>query len=304
MQHGVLNGNSEVNYSSMHPPPSNQAEDSQPEIEVIAGKLPIILTQPHAGTWLPAALHDRLQSHALALRDTDWHIPRLYADLLPAATIVRTPVHRYVIDVNRPPDNAPMYPGSHGTGLCPLTDFDGNALYQPGMQPESDEIGERLRQWHRPYHDAIASQIRRLQQTHAEVLVYDCHSIRSQIPSLFTGVLPLYNIGSFDDRSCAPELTATVAAVCARAGQASSDKRADASGFDHVVNGRFRGGHTTRHYGHPEAGIHALQMELAQRAYMQEQPPWQYHEPAANTLRQILREVLQQALLWLERRQG
>jgi len=266
-------------------------------IEVIEGDLPIILTQPHAGSWLPSTLRERLRPHALALRDTDWHIPRLYENLLPQATIVRTPVHRYVIDVNRPPDNAPMYPGSHGTGLCPLTDFDGQPLYQPDMQPDADEIGERLQRWHQPYHDAIASQIRRLQQTHAEVLVYDCHSIRSHIPALFDGHLPVFNIGTVDDQSCHPALTATVAVVCARAEQISGS----GSGYDHVVNGRFRGGYTTRHWGQPDAGVHALQMELAQRAYMQEQPPWHYDAVAADTLRAILREILQQALSWLQR---
>jgi len=275
--------------------------NTQADIEVIAGDGPIILTQPHAGTWLPDDLHRRLQDHALELRDTDWHISRLYDDLLPAATIVRTPVHRYVIDVNRPPDNTSLYPGSHGTGLCPLSDFDGQPLYWPDQEPDADEISQRRQRYYQPYHNAIAEQIRRLQQTHAEVLVYDCHSIRSHIPVLFDGRLPVFNIGSFDDRSCAPALTAivaaTVAAACAHAEQMAGHD----SVFDHVVNGRFRGGHTIRHYGQPQAGIHALQMELAQRAYMSEQPPWEYHTAAAQKLRTVLREVLGQALQWLVR---
>jgi len=271
------------------------------DIEVIAGDGPIILTQPHAGTWLPDDLHRRLQDHALELRDTDWHIPRLYENLLPQATIVRTPVHRYVIDVNRPPDNAPMYPGSHGTGLCPLTDFDGQPLYQPGQTPDAAEIQTRLQHWHQPYHAAIAAQIRRLQQRHRKVLVFDCHSIRSHIPALFEGRLPVFNVGSFDDRSCAPQLTAMVAAVCKRAAQPGSEQPAGAGDLDHVVNGRFRGGYTTRHYGQPAAGVHALQLELAQRAYMQEQPPWHYDAAKADRLRPILREILQQALSWLQR---
>jgi len=270
-------------------------------IEVIQGDLPIVLTQPHAGTWLPTALQRRLRPQALALSDTDWHIPRLYAGLLPEASIVRTPVHRYVIDVNRPPDNTPMYPGSHGTGLCPLTDFDGQPLYQPGQTPDAAEIRDRLQRWHRPYHAAIAAQIRRLQQRHRKVLVFDCHSIRSHIPALFEGRLPVFNVGSFDDRSCAPQLTAMVAAVCAQAGQSRTEQPSSACDFDHVVNGRFRGGYTTRHHGQPAAGVHALQLELAQRAYMQEQPPWHYDAAKADRLRPILREILQQALSWLQR---
>ena len=216
---------------------------------------------------------------------------------------MRTPVHRYVIDVNRPPDNTPLYSGSHGTGLCPLSDFDGQPLYRPGQEPDADEINQRLQRYYQPYHDAIAEQIRRLQQSHAEVLLYDCHSIRSHIPALFDGQLPVFNIGSFDDQSCAPALTATVAATvaaaCAQAEQTTEQMAGHDTLFDHVVNGRFRGGHTIRHYGQPQAGIHALQMELAQRAYMSEQPPWGYDKAAAQKLRPVLREVLGQALLWL-----
>ncbi len=277
--------------------------NSRLDIEVIEGDVPIILTQPHAGIWLPADLRMRLQDHALELRDTDWHISRLYDDLLPAATIVRTPVHRYVIDVNRPPDNTPLYPGSNGTGLCPLHDFDGQPLYWPDQEPGADEISQRRQRYYQPYHDAIEGQIRRLQQSHAEVLVFDCHSIRSHIPALFAGQLPVFNIGSYDDRSCAPALTATVAATvaaaCAHADEKPEQIAGRDTGFDHVVNGRFRGGHTIRHYGQPQAGIHALQMELAQRAYMSEQPPWEYDEAAAQKLRPVLREVLGQALQWL-----
>lgn len=283
-------------------------DDSRPDIEVIEGNVPIILTQPHAGTWLPDDLHRRLQDHALELRDTDWHIPPLYDDLLPAATIVRTPVHRYVIDVNRPPDNTPLYSGSHCTGLCPLSDFDGQPLYWPDQEPDADEISQRLQRYYQPYHDAIEGQIRRLQQIHAEVLVYDCHSIRSHIPALFAGQLPVFNIGSYDDRSCAPALTATVAATvaaaCAQAEQTIGQMAGHDTLFDYVVNGRFRGGHTIRHYGQPQASIHALQMELAQRAYMSEQPPWEYDEAAAQKLRPVLREVLGQALLWLLQRRA
>ena len=282
--------------------------NSRLDIEVIEGNMPIILTQPHAGTWLPADLRMRLQDHALELCDTDWHIPRLYDDLLPAATIVRTPVHRYVIDVNRPPDNTSLYPGSHGTGLCPLSDFDGQPLYRPDQKPDAEEISQRRQRYYQPYHDAIAEQIRRLQQHYPELLVYDCHSIRSHIPALFVGQLPVFNIGSNNDQSCAPALTATVAATvaaaCAQAEQTTEQIAGHDTLFDHVVNGRFRGGHTIRHYAQPQAGIHALQMELAQRAYMSEQPPWKYDEAAAQKLRPVLREVLGQALQWLVQRRA
>jgi N-formylglutamate deformylase len=209
---------------------------------------------PNTGTDL-AGTADRFKSPWLARRDTDWWIDRLYDfahDL--GATTVRTPVSRSVIDVNRDPSGASLYPGQATTGLCPTTTFDGEPLYA-GDEPDEAEIARRRERFFRPYHDVLAEQIARLRAIHPRVVLYDAHSIRSVIPRLFEGTLPQFNIGTDGGRTCDPALTAAVSAACAP---------------DQVVNGRFRGGWTTRHYGRPEDGVHAIQMELAIRGYMDE----------------------------------
>ncbi|MBS0364737.1 MAG: N-formylglutamate deformylase [Proteobacteria bacterium] len=253
------------------------------------GASPLLLCMPHTGTWLPAAVEDALHSPWLARKDTDWYIDRLYdfaAEL--DASVVRTAVSRTVIDCNRDPSGVSLYPGQATTALCPTTTFDGEALYVPGREPDAREIESRRREFFEPYHRAIAQQLGRLRMRHRQVLLYDCHSIRSHIPRLFGGELPQFNIGTYEGASCAPQLTAAVEQACA------------ASGLPWVTNGRFKGGYTTRHYGQPAAGAHALQMELACRGYLREPRgavdsgnwPCGYDEDFAQPLRAVLREVL------------
>ena len=174
------------------------------------------------------------------------------------ATIIRTAISRTVIDVNRDPSGASLYPGQTTTELCPTTTFDGEPLYQVGALPRAAEIERRRGRWFDPYHEALSAELKRLRGVHAQVVLYDCHSIRSSIPRLFEGLLPHFNIGTNGGASCAPELTAAVEAAC------------DATSFSRVTNGRFRGGFITRHHGKPQAGVHAIQMELACRSYLPE----------------------------------
>jgi len=250
-------------------------------VEVIRGDGPVILGQPHGGTWLPTALRARLNATGRRLADTDWHIARLYDGLLPGASVVRTPVHRYAIDVNRDPEGASLYPGRNTTGLCPLTDFEGAPIWQPQEAPSDAEIADRLRTWHAPYHAALAGEIARVRARHGVAILYDCHSIRSRIPFLFDGLLPVFSIGTDGGASCAPAVQEAVRRHCA------------GSGAPFVVNGRFRGGWTTRHYGRPGQGVHAIQMELAQRAYLaDEAPPWRYDPARAEGLRATLAAAL------------
>ena len=248
---------------------------------VVIGDGPLLLAQPHGGTEIPTPIRDRLNPRGQTLIDTDWHIDRLYAGLAARATVVATPIHRYVIDANRDPADLSLYPGQNTTGLCPTTTFDGEPIYRDGQQPSADEIGERLQRYHRPYHDALREQLERLRQKHGYVILYDCHSIRAVVPYLFDGRLPDLNLGTNDGRSCDPRLERAAQAACAAA-----------DGFSWVLNGRFKGGWTTRHYGEPGAGCHALQMELAQCNYMLEEPPWTYDEDKAARLRAILGPLL------------
>lgn len=258
-------------------------------LSVQHGTAPLIVSIPHAGTEIPADIASHLTSLQLARYDADRYVHHLYAFAEEmGATIVRTAISRTVIDVNRDPTGRSLYPGQVTTGLCPETTFDGEPFYRPGTEPDGAEIARRRAAWFDPYHLALAEQIDRLRLRHARVVLYEAHSIRSVVPRLFDGELPVFNIGTYDDTACDPALTRAVEAVCA------------ASGEPFVTNGRFKGGWTTRHYGRPQQGVHALQMELAMRAYLDEvpfddwPPPWDPQRAAVcqTTLRQILAAAL------------
>lgn len=248
-------------------------------VRVVEGAGPVLLTMPHTSTVLPPEVQHRYLPRGLEMSDTDWWIDRLYDGLLKDATTVRFGVSRYVVDVNRDPSGESLYPGQATTELCPTTDFDGEPLYREGGAPDTAEIEARAASLHRPYHDAIREQIGRLRERHANVLLFDCHSIRSRIPRLFEGLLPVFNLGTDGGKTCAPSLE-EVAVDCVR------------SHGSWVLNGRFRGGWTVRHHGRPEKGVHAVQLELAQRAYMNEEPPWTYDDTKAAALRGVLAELL------------
>lgn len=263
-------------------------------VEIHCGDAPLIVAFPHTGTDL-VGMDGAFVSPWLARRDTDWHIDRLYvfaAEL--GATTVRTPVSRSVIDVNRDPSGASLYPGQETTELCPTTTFDGDPLYR-GDPPTREEIAERRERWFDPYHAAIQSEVDRLSQDHDRIVLYDAHSIRSVIPRLFDGVLPQFNIGTNAGGACSPKLTDAVIDAIARV--PSGDGTV-------VLNGRFKGGWTTRHYGRPGYGVHAIQVELAIRGYLREQeapdeanwpPPYDpdYAAPMIETLRAVLDACLE-----------
>lgn len=248
---------------------------------VSPGDSPLLLAQPHGGLEIPDSILARLNQHGRALADTDWHISRLYADLVATATTVSTPLHRYVIDANRDPADQSLYPGQNTTSLCPTTTFDGDEIYQPGEAPSRDEIQDRQQRYHQPYHDALGEQLQRIHQRHGYAILYDCHSIRSVVPYLFDGKLPDFNIGSNGGSSCDPAIETAVTRGC----QSSRD-------YSMVTNGRFKGGWTTRYYGDPANGLHAIQMELAQCNYLLEQAPWTYDAGKADKLRVILATIL------------
>ena len=228
-------------------------------LEIIRGDAPLIVSFAHTGTDIPPGIEARLVSPWLSRRDADWWVERLYGfarDL--GATTVRTAISRTVIDVNRDPTGASLYPGQAVTELCPTATFDGEPLYRPGATPDDLEIATRRDRWFDPYHLALEREIARLRAAHGPVVLYDAHSIRSRVPRLFDGELPHFNIGTNSGLSCDPRLTAAVERAC------------DASPFSRVTNGRFKGGSITRGHGRPDAGVHAIQMELACRGYMDE----------------------------------
>ena len=256
-------------------------------LEIRRGTAPLVVSFPHTGADLPAEIESSFIYPWLARRDADWWIDRLYAfaaDL--GATMIRTSISRSAIDVNRDPSGASLYPGQATTELCPTTTFDGQPLYRSGREPDEEEIARRRTLWFDPYHEAIEAELKRLRSDHPKVVLYDAHSIRSHIPRLFDGELPQFNIGTFSGASCDPELAAAVEAECA------------ASGLSHVLNGRFKGGWTTRHYGRPRDGVHAIQMELAMRGYMVEPDAptpgnWPTPLDPDTPLRAVLTRILQ-----------
>ncbi|MDQ0560052.1 formiminoglutamase [Rhizobium mesoamericanum] len=250
--------------------------------EVKQGSSSVILGFPHTGTEVPAEIWERLNENGKVLADTDWHIHHLYAGLLSDATMVRAKFHRYVIDANRDPAGVSLYPGQNTTGLVPETDFDGKAIWKDGHAPDAADIAARVRNFHVPYHAALAAEIERVRSIHGVAILYDCHSIRSHIPFLFEGKLPDFNIGTDMGKTCDGAIEqATLTVVEA------------AEGYDSVLNGRFKGGWTTRHYGRPETGVHAIQMELAQSTHLEtEAPPFAYDTVKAERLRVHLKDIL------------
>lgn len=250
--------------------------------DIKEGSSPIILGLPHTGTDVAADIWQRLNENGKLLADTDWHIHELYADLIPEATTVRATFHRYVIDANRDPAGVSLYPGQNTTGLVPETDFDGKPIWNEGQEPTQDDIAYRLETFHAPYHAALAAEIERVKSIHGIAILYDCHSIRSHIPFLFEGKLPDFNIGTDMGATCDP----TIEKIAVEA-------TAAAEGYDSILNGRFKGGWTTRHYGKPQSSVHAIQMELAQSTHLQsETPPFAYDAGKADRLRSRLKTIL------------
>ena len=246
---------------------------------------PLIVSIPHAGLEIPEEIAPALISPQRARHDADLYVDELYAFAFKlGATIVRTTTSRTAIDVNRDPSGATLYPGQFTTGLCPTQSFDGLPLYRSGHEPDAAEIARRRTAYFDPYHAALQAEIDRLRAIHPATVLYEAHSIRSIVPKLFEGRLPEFNIGTNSGQSCAPELAQAIAAICA------------AQQRSHVVDGRFKGGWTTRHYGQPATGVHAIQMELAMRTYLDEVPeadwPPPYDDLRAVEAHMTLRPIL------------
>lgn len=263
-----------------------------PAVEIKRGTGPLVLGLPHTGTYLPDAISGQLTDIGQALTDTDWHIHRLYQGLLPQLTSVRATFHRYVIDANRDPSGKSLYPGQNTTDLVPLTDFDGRPLWR--QPPDRQEIETRRALFHAPYHAALAAELQRVHRAHGIALLYDCHSIRSTIPFLFDGTLPDFNIGTNLGQTCDGQIEQAVTEICQAA-----------PAYSTTVNGRFKGGWTTRHYGRPATGIHAIQMELAQSTYLKgEAPPWAFDAQKAAELSRILTQILTRLIELLPQLKG
>jgi N-formylglutamate deformylase len=252
------------------------------------GRSALLVSIPHAGTQVPPAVAARMTEAARALPDTDWHVDRLYDFLedLDASVLAATQ-SRFVIDLNRAPDGAPLYPGASNTELCPTTTFDELPVYRTGQEPDEAEIETRRTQVWRPYHERLQAELDAIKARHGIALLWDAHSIRSRVPRFFEGRLPDLNFGSGGGVSADPALLGRLAEV------------ARTSGYTQAVDGRFKGGYITRAYGRPDEGVHAVQLELSQVIYMDEAPPYGFREDLAAGLRPVLRQLLERGLDWL-----
>lgn len=253
------------------------------------GTTPLLVSIPHCGVHVPDDIDARLTPEARILADTDWHVDRLYefAGHMGASVIAATH-SRYVIDLNRPPDGAALYPDADNTELCPTTSFARAPLYGPGDAPDKCEIDRRIDTFWRPYHDKLADEIDGLHSTHGVALLFDAHSIRSEVPRFFEGRLADFNLGTAGGDSADGTLAERLLAVCEAAGAYSS-----------VLNGRFSGGYITRRHGKPANAVHALQLELSQSTYMDEYPPFGYRPDLADAVRPVLKQLLAEMLDWL-----
>lgn len=258
------------------------------------GTAPLLVSIPHMGTTIPPELRGDYVPRALDVEDTDWHLDRLYAFARElGASVLQPSVSRYVIDLNRPPDDTPMYPGASNTELCPTRFFTGDPLYRAGFSLSEEEKARRRATWWQPYHQALQDELARLKAQHGHVLLWDAHSIRAEIPWLFEGRLPDLNIGTADGRSADATITQAVAAAAARH-----------AGVTHVVNGRFKGGYITRRYGRPLEHVHAVQLEMCQHLYMREAPPWNWEPEAAARSEPVVRALVEAAFAACEQLYG
>ncbi len=256
--------------------------------EFTEGSTPLLVSMPHDGVAIPLDLSDSMTAHARTTPDTDWHMTQLYdfAGSL-GASVLRPFYSRYVIDLNRPPDDKPLYPGANNTELCPTRCFDDTPIYQEGDEPGAGEIAARTRRYWQPYHDHIASTLAALKARHGIAVLFDAHSILSVVPRLFEGTLPDLNLGTANGASCKPSLEALLTTVLE-----------SARDYTHIVNGRFTGGYITRAYGDPANGVHAVQLEQAQSSYMNEKSPYDYRADLAEGVRPTLRALLETMLEW------
>ena len=258
---------------------------SDPTFTLHRGTAPLLVSLPHDGSRIPDAIAARMVSSAHTAPDTDWHVARLYAFARNIGASMLVPVFsRYVVDLNRPEDDVSLYPGQNTTGLCPIVQFSGEAVYEDGQQPSEDEIRGRVDTYWRPYHTALADELARIHDAHGHVVLWEGHSIRGECPFLFEGRLPDFNLGTSDGRSCSPALQERLAAVLARQ-----------KDHDFVVNGRFKGGYITRHYGDPANGIDAVQLEISQRIYMDE-ATYAWDASRATRTQAVLQSLLGAAL--------
>ena len=239
----------------------------KPIFDFHRGPLPLLISVPHAGTEVPDELRHRFTSVGQRLPDTDWHVDRLYdfaRDM--GASILIANYSRYVVDLNRSPDSRALYDAVPTSPVCAAVTFTGDSIYLADQAPAPAEIRERVESYWRPYHAQIEDELQRMVDQFGYAVLWDAHSVASEVPGLFAGVLPEFNLGTRDGAACPRHVGDALLQLLTEDGE-----------FGAVLDGRFKGGYITEHYGSPAQKIFAVQLELAQRAYLDESahPDWQ-----------------------------
>ena len=252
------------------------------------GQSPLVISMPHSGIMVPPNIRERFTPEGALLADTDWHQPKLYDFVLETpASVVIAKYSRYVVDLNRDPQGVALYAGADNTALCPTTTFSREAIYREGAAPCAEEVQERIATFWAPYHDALKERILEAVKTWGYAVLFDAHSIRGVVPRFFDGKLPDFNVGTNDGASASGSLaTALVGAL-------RQHER-----FTTVLNGRFKGGYITRHYGRPEDGVHAVQLEMVQDNYMDEAPPFDFGSEQRTLVQGALGDWVNTLLGW------
>ena len=259
-------------------------------VEYIPGDSAVLLSIPHSGTYVPPAIRERFTEYALPLPDTDWHVEKLYDFAVKLKIHILFATHsRYVVDLNRDPSGEALYPGADNTTICPTTTFDRNPIYQAGEEPGTQEVKERIATYWQPYHEALREKLNAMKGRYERCVLFDAHSIRSEVPRFFDGTLAGLNLGTANGLTASADLIHRAMKALNNAEQTRS-----------VLDGRFKGGYITRHYGQPEEGVHALQLEMAQTLYMDEAPPYDYKLKKVKKIRPVLRDVLGQCVSWAQ----
>lgn len=254
------------------------------------GTRPLLVSVPHDGIQVPPDIAGKMTDAGRLVADTDWHVARLYHGARAmGASIIRPRYSRYVVDLNRPSDGGALYPGQDETGLCPTSSFAREDLYQAGQEPTREEVHDRVQRYWQPYHQALKDELGRLKAQHGKVVLWEGHTIKSRVPRFFEGQLHDFNVGTNLGTSASSHLMAAIERVLA-----------DQDGYTWVVNGRFKGGYITRQYGQPDIGVHAIQLELSQRTYMDESPPFDWRPSSASQVMAVIDQLLSAALAALE----
>jgi len=244
---------------------------------------------PHNGVEIPEAISKNMTKVATNVVDTDWFMDKLYSFAVDKGCgIINPNFSRYVIDLNRDPDEKELYPGADNTNLCPTSQFDYSSIYFEDGKPSKSEIAHRVDAYWSPYHQCITQELNRLRKKFGMAFLFDAHSIASNVPRFFDGKLTDFNFGTNAEKSCSNYVLSDI------------QEKVNLEPFSSVYNGRFKGGYITRHYGDPENNIHTLQLELSQSTYLNETSKLWDDAKAAKVVPK-LNNLIDTIIQWLEK---